>query len=844
LNRDALVNQHVSISEVHAALVQRNVTIPAGELKGDAEQKLVRIEGKAKSAEELSRIIVRSNFSGMKIRLGDVARIEDGSSQPDTLASYEGQPATFLVIAKKGGADIMKLAAEVEQVLEVYRNKYKGQLEFKIFSNEGVRVGNRLSVLSSNGWQGIVLVVFFLLIFMPGKIGIMTALSLPLALAATFGYIHASGYTLNTITIIALVIAIGMLVDNAVVISENYTRLRNEGYDTQDALIKTIADLWAPVTATGLTTIAAFLPMMVTTGVMGQFIKGIPIVVSAALAISLIESFFLLPTRLKLVGFRPTKNGEEAKQDFFDRRIVPFFERVMTKVVRYRKSTFLVITVIIAGTFWMLIKVNKINLFPTDQTEIYISRYETDKGTRLERTLQIGQAISQQISAELGERRAHVVTTAGSSATDPSDPKGEVGSNVGIIRILVTRKTQDTVPTQEILRTLRAIKVVDAKVSFEPLANGPPVGDPVTVTFRSNNSEQLEAVASKIKARIAAEKGIFDAKINDVFGDDEVTIEIDHESIARLGLSLSDVGMNVRTAVAGMTIGDVNLDNRKVDYFLQYDAQFKTDIRNLSGIKVSDRNGNLIPLSTLASLKTRHGAPQIKRYDFKRSKTVTANLDDGIITSIQANQMIKKEFDKIQDQYKDVSVTFGGEAEKTNESMTSLFGALILSIIGIFALMVLIFRSYINPFIIMTTIPLGLTGVSFSFWAHGMDFSFMAIIGIIGLGGIIVNSGIILISFIEQMRVETDLPLDIILAKTSSMRLRSVLVTSLTTISGLIPTAYGIGGSDEFIIPMAMALAWGLTTGTIMTLIWIPPAYALVESGSRMIGRIFRKQTQ
>jgi multidrug efflux pump subunit AcrB len=239
-------------------------------------------------------------------------------------------------------------------------------------------------------------------------------------------------------------------------------------------------------------------------------------------------------------------------------------------------------------------------------------------------------------------------------------------------------------------------------------------------------------------------------------------------------------------------------------------------------------------LGGLAQFVTQPGAPQIKRYDFKRAKTVTANIDDSKITSIQANAIVAAEFDKIKDQYKEVNIVFGGEAEKTNESVQSLFAALILSLIGIFGLLVLIFRSYLSPFIILTTIPLGLVGVSVSFFVHQKDLSFMALIGIIGLGGIIVNSGIILISFIEQLKEETKMNLREILVKASVLRLRSVVVTSLTTISGLVPTAYGIGGVDYFIIPMALALAWGLTTGTILTLYWVPPAYAIVQD---LIGR-------
>ncbi|MCE3010550.1 MAG: efflux RND transporter permease subunit [Proteobacteria bacterium] len=830
LNQSGLVANHVSIAEVMRALEQRNVTVPAGELKSSEEQKLVRIEGKAKSAQEIEQIVVRSNFSGRKVLLKDVARVEDGSEEPRTLSSYQGRPATLLVITKKGGADIIDLAKEVEAKLKEYREKYKGQLEFQIFSDEGVRVGDRLSVLTSNGWQGIILVILFLLLFLPGKVGIMTSLSLPLALAATMGGVAVLGYSLNTITIIALVISIGMLVDNAVVISENYTRLRDEGYEIDEALIKTIRELWAPITATALTTIAAFLPMLMTTGVMGQFIRAIPIVVSLALAISLAESFFLLPMRLKLIGYKPNKQGETAQQDWFDRIVLPKFERQVAWLVDNKWKAAGLMSGLMVFTFLLLAFGNRVNLFPNDQTEVYLVRLEAPKGTPVEKTKAIVSEVMTQISEKMGDKMLHIVGTAGESSTDLSDPKGEVGSNTAMIRIFVNRQTQDSVPTNEILTLLRSVENPKLKrISFEALVNGPPVGDPVTVTFRSNDMEQLNQVVGHIKDSLSQVPGIFDAKIDDVFGDDEVTVQVNYDQAARLGLSLADIGLNVRTAIAGQEISDVNLNNKEVNYFLRFEGQDKSGISDLNQIKISDQQGNLIPLGGMAKFVTQSGAPQIKRYDFKRAKTVTANLDDTKITSIQANRIVGAEFEKIKDQYKEVNIVFGGEAEKTNESVQSLFAALILSLIGIFGLLVLIFKSYLSPFIILTTIPLGLVGVSVSFFVHQKDLSFMALIGIIGLGGIIVNSGIILISFIEQLKEETKMSLRDILVKASVLRLRSVVVTSLTTISGLIPTAYGIGGVDYFIIPMALALAWGLTTGTILTLYWVPPAYAIVQ---------------
>lgn len=846
LDQQALLREHVPINAVQLALAGRNITVPGGEIKSDTTQKLVRIEGKALSREELENLVVRSNFSGNRVLLKNIARIEDGGEEAVTLGKLNGTDATFLTITKKGGTDLLGLAKEIEDLVASYGDKYKGQLQFQIFNNEGVRVVDRLNVLISNGWQGLVLVLLFLLIFLPGRIGVMTAISLPLAMFATFGAMMVLGYTLNTITIIALVISIGMLVDNSVVISENFARLRSEGLDTDEALLKTIRDLWAPITATALTTVGAFFPMLVTTGVMGQFIKGIPIVVSVALLLSLVESFILLPTRLKLINHKVSKlESGEHKKDLFDRVLTPRFEKLVGWAVDNKWSSLAIFTAAMMATFSLLAFGNKVNLFPADQTEVYIGRLSAEKGTRLETTNQIAEEVVAAIKLKMGDRVKHISAMSGDSQVDPGDPKAEIGTNVALVRIFVTKETQDKVTTKEVLDTLRTIKNPKLKsLSFEAQVNGPPVGDPVTVTFRSSNAEELGGIATKIKDELSKTAGIFDAKVDDVFGDDEVLVQVDFEKAARLGLSLQDVGSTVRTAIAGQKIGDVNLNNRNVDYYVRMEDQDKARVENLGEVKIEDRSGNLIPLKNFASFETRPGSPQIKRYDLRRAKTVTANLDDSIITSIQANALVKKQFEALKSDYPSVTVEFGGESEKTSESVASLMIALILSLIAIFALLVLMFSSYLSPLIILTTIPLGLIGVSFAFFIHGKALSFMALIGIIGLGGIIVNSGIILISLIEQMKAETSLSLRDVLVRAASLRLRSVLVSSLTTISGLVPTAYGIGGVDYFIIPMALALAWGLTTGTIFTLIWVPPAYAiaqaLTETVDRWTQRVFK----
>jgi len=251
-----------------------------------------------------------------------------------------------------------------------------------------------------------------------------------------------------------------------------------------------------------------------------------------------------------------------------------------------------------------------------------------------------------------------------------------------------------------------------------------------------------------------------------------------------------------------------------------------------------DARGNLVPLSLLAKFEVTKGTPQVKRFDYKRAKTITANIDTSILTSVQANQFVAKSYAAISSEHPDVNMIFGGEQESTNESMASLGNAMMLALVGIYAIMVYIFRSYLAPGLIMTTVPLGLLGMSLAFWAHGRPVGFLAMIGAIGLAGIIVNNGIILIDFINQMRAEGKMELRDILIKAPTIRLKPVMATSLTTMGGLFPTAYGLGGTGAILVPMTLAMAWGLTTGTILTLVWIPAGYAIIEDMLRWSSKI------
>ena len=841
LDYQEMIEQHIGVDEVLAKVATRNVNIPGGTLKDIKTQSLVRVEGKIKNKEELENILVRSNFTGQSIYLKDIAHVQDDEEEITAKARYNGEEATLLIVSKKGGTDTIRLVNEVQKKLDQFKQLYGDKLNFNIYHNESTKVKDRLDVLASNAVSGLILVIVFLFIFLPGRIGMMTSLSLPLSVMATLGFMPMWGMNLNAITILALVIALGMLVDNSVVIAENYTRLRSEGQEPIEAATNSVSQLWLPITATAFTTIAAFMPMLVTKGIMGQFIKFIPIVVSFALLASLLESFLFLPMRLVHIGGK-VRNLEEVGADWFG-KVQTKFEGLMEWTIRRRYLVAGIFTISTLFAFVMTFKVNKFMLFPPEQTEVYIARVETPVGTRLEETSKLIQDLSVKIKDVLQDDALHIVGRAGTSQVQATDPKSKSGNNVGMITIYVSDNAKFNKTDAEVLKQLRTIEMKEfSELNFEAMINGPPVGNDIEGTFRSNSSSELNGLIGKIVTDLSKEPGVLNLKVDDVTGDDEIFVDINTVKADQLGLSLRSIGDTIRATIAGKIISNVTLDNKEVDLMVRFEEKDRANLTDLAKLEIMDGRGNLVPLGQVASFRREPGTPHIKRYEFKRAKTLTGNVDTTKSTPDKANKKLDELYRKYSMEYPSVSLVFGGVAESTKESMQSLFEALILSLIGIFALLVFLFRSYLRPFIIMTTIPLGLIGFSIAFFLHQRPVSFMALIGIIGLGGIIVNSGIVLISFIDDMKKEGKMDLHTILVKASGMRLRAVIVTSLTTISGLLPTAYGIGGNDALLIPMTMAMAWGLTSGTILTLVWVPPAYAILEDWTAFLANFSLKR--
>ena len=829
LDPERLRRTQVGIAEVTQAVSSRLKDVPAGFLRTDSTLKLVRVVGKISDAETLGNVVVRAN-EAQSVRVRDVARIVDASEPASVLARADGVEATLLIATKKAQADGLTIIADLRERVKEFASKLPESHQLIIYNDEGRRIQTRLEIVSFNAIAGLAVVLLVLFMFLPGKIGIASAISLPLCTLATLTMMVAIGANFNIITMMALIICLGNLVDNSIVISEHYTRLREEGVDGREAAIRSARQFWVPFTASTVTIIAAFLPMLVTKGVMGQFIRWIPIVVTIALTMSLIEALTLLPARLQFLNPKPKKI--DAKPSRFQ-KIEAAWGRFIAYTLRRKYWTLAAMIGVVLSGFVVTALFNRFELFPSEGDEYYLIRYDLKRDAPIEATDRIGAWISEQVMQKLGKETVlAVINRAGAQQVDGGDPLSKVGEHVGLTVIAVRPEVAPGLSIPKTLETLRTIPKHPEleKFSVETLPAGPPVGKPLTVTFRSSNYKELKGMAIDMLEAVKAVPGVLAPELDEQSQGDEYRFQPFENQVASAGLGLETLGLNLRTALEGFVVTELTENRRDFEVLIRFDDQSRNDIADLREAKILNNQNNTVTLGALGKFNEARSPVIQRNFQFKRSITLTSEVEVAKITSSQLNALARKKFDELQSKYPSVSLSFGGEEESTNESLASLGVALVLAVFGIFATLVFTFGSFSSPLLVLSTIPLGLVGVFYAFVADQRPLSFLAFIGVVGLTGVVINSAIILVDYIQELlqKAGPNADFDAILVKASTGRLRAVLATGLTTVVGLVPTAFGLGGYDPILVPMTLALQWGMIVGTLLSLIWIPSGYSVL----------------
>lgn len=822
---------HVSVGEVILALSRRNINIPGGIIHTAKNDVLVRTIGEVNSVEEVKNVLIRVNDMGYQVRVGDVAGVKDSLEEETEVATTNGMKSVTLTVLKKESSDIITLMESIRSELEKFRRRLPSGYEIVTNNDLSYLVKRRLNVLVSNGLQGLILVAISLILSYGWRISLFTSLAVPFSIFITFIWMGLYNISINLNSMFGLIMALGMLVDNNIVVSDNIYRHLEEKWKLRDAVVRGAAEVTIPIAATVLTTIASFAPLMFMSGIIGKFIWTIPAIVSVALIASWAESAFVLPVQIHEMQRRRKSQvtlKEEEGGRFF-KKLRDGYVKVLASCVRHRYRFVVGVTLVFLLTVGFAAVKMKFLLFPAGGIEIFVVRAEAPTGTSVRQmSAKLGEI--EKLIAKLPKKELDSFTArAGIIQEHPGDPYTKRGSNYGIIHVFLTPEDNRARTADQIIEGIRKESAEVGgfdKIEFKMIKHGPPAGSPIFVTIKGDDFGVMKKIAAEYVAHLKKIPGLKDIKDNFEPGKEEVRIVIDEARATRAGISVLDIATTVRSLYAGNVSTSIKKAEESIDIRVIFPPEQRTRVESLNSIKVTNRLGNLIPLSEVASFRKDQGISVIYRKDWRRYIAVSAEIDEKAkdVYPVNVNRELMTHFANIEERHPGYTVNYEGEFKDTQESMQNLLRSFLIAAVAIYIILVATFRSLTQPIIIMGVIPLSFVAVVWVFFLHGLPLSFLAIMGVVGLAGVVVNNSIVYLDFANISHARGSSVYEASL-EAGAKRMRPILLSSITTVLGLLPTAYGIGGNDPFLKPMALSMGWGLALGTVITLFITPVLY-------------------
>ena len=633
-----------------------------------------------------------------------------------------------------------------------------------------------------------------------------------------------------------MIIVIGVVVDDGIIVSENIVRKAELGQSPIEAATNGISEVFLPVLTTILTTLIAFSPMFFMPGVVGKFIYVIPLVITLALFISLLEVCIALPAHL-VPGLKHLSSKKRKANTFFD-KIRHKFNVTIDFLLKHKYKLTVSYLILMFSTFFLAFKFMDFVLFPGNTADYIFIQVETDKDSSINKTEKVVSRVEKYIKTIGKEDLDAFISRVGFKGTDEREFKYE--KNFAQIVLFLTPFTTRDNSADDIADMLREqTKNIEdlVDIKFNVFSGGPPVGRPIEMQITSSNDADRKRVTQEIFDFLSNLDGTQDLNRNDTLNSDQIELVFNYERISRLGLNVADISTTVRTAFRGLTVTNIRVDNEDIDYKLMFSKSDRAKMSSLENLRISNATGQLIPISSLVSFKTVPGYPNYYHYEGKRSTTITGDINKKVSTPLKVYATVKEKFKDLE--FSSTKVTFGGETEETNSSFRNLFKSFIIAVIGIYFLLILLFNSFTQPLFVLFSIPFGLLGVVLAFAIHGEPLGFFALLGTLGLVGILVNDSLVLVYHINNLKKENpDKTLHEVVVIGTTNRLRAIMLTSITTVVGVLPLAYGIGGSDPFISPMGLALGYGLLFSTPLTLLFIPASYLITEEIKTGIGKL------
>jgi multidrug efflux pump subunit AcrB len=802
---------------------------------------LVRIVGQTADAEELARIPVSTATRREPVPLGTVAEVSRGRAKAGSLASYQGRGAVVLAVTKKSRTNTLQLIERLNGYIAAQNPRFTAEgVQLQLLDDQTVPTREAISTMEWNALQGLFLVLAICWLFLGSRIAFLIGLGIPFSLAGTFAILHALGYTLNISVLLGAVIVLGMLVDDAVVVVETIYYRMQRGEAVHAAALGAVREVFAPVTSSVLTTMAAFLPLMLLPGIVGKFMFVIPFVVTLGLAISLIEAYWMLPAHMAMVAPKAGDGHLNTWRDRFNHFLRVKYSRWLLWVMRRPTRSLLIAVALMMGALTAVgAGLVRIQFFAFDPMRLFYVNVDMPAGAPIEETLANAEKLEAAVRKHLqpGEARS-LATYAGVKFSDTEPLYGDA---YGQVTVSLNPKGSGREVT-EIVEGMRAdveALMVDAatpgKVTFTMISGGPPVEKPVKVRVRNDEPQELRAAGDALLAIVRAVPGARDVADDDIPGRPELVLALDRGALRAAGLDAGKVARLVRLHADGEIVAMMRDKGEKLELRVRakhgsgagngkLSGTVGADITRLLDDPIALPAGGSTTLRALVTEETRIGKGVIKHYNLRRAITVEAGLDKAVTDTVAANRIIAAEWQKRANEFPNTDIDFSGELDDIQESLDAMKILFLMGVGLIYLILAAQFKSYFQPLLILATVPLAFTGVVLGLLVAQIPLSLYTLYGVIALTGIAVNSAIVLIDAAND-RLASGMGVLHAAVYAARRRVVPILITSVTTIGGLFSLAVGLGGKSLLWGPVAASIVWGLGFSTVLTLFVMPLLY-------------------
>lgn len=835
--REALHRLGISINDVATAIRSQNISVPVGEVASPDEELLLRFSGESDSLRDLESLVIIAAKSGREVRLGDFAAV-DFAFEDYYLQTFVGdRRACKLVIRKSKQDDVVRVANAVRTFVENERQRYPA-VDLSVTGDDSKLVRDRLELLVSNGLQGVLLVFAALWLFFNWKLSFWVAASLPVSFLGALFFFPVLGLSLNMFTLLAMLLALGILMDDGIVIAENIAAKREEGLPAMEAAVRGVSEVTAGVFSSFVTTCCVLGPLAFLSGRIGEVLCVVPIVLVLVLVVSLVEAFFILPSHLGHAfsnSFKPNgiRRAVEAGLTIVRDQL---FGRLVARAFRWRYLTLGAASGILIASIGLLASGTLRFLpFPPIEGDIVLARVVLPAGTPLERMKEV----TSQMLASLTE--AETELTQQNNESDKlvrstlveygvNREAFESGSHVATITVELLSVEQRSTRIDELAALWNEKNGSMPEVTWTSIgaeAFGP-AGRPIEVRIAGERLEELQAVATQTRNWFQQFRGTRNVNHDLRQGKPELSISLTPGATG-LGLSAASVSEQVRAAFQGIEVGETFINNEPITMRVRMSPEDGTKRRDVDALPISLPTGKQVRLSSIAELTMQQDWSRIARIDRQRTATVRGDVDPRIASGNQLVQLFKSEqAAKLEEQFPGVRFIFAGETQESRKTATSLLTAASIGLVGVYVLLSFQFRNYFEPLVVMTAIPLSMIGVLWGHWLMGIDMTMPSSLGFVSLAGIVVNDSILLVLFLKDSLASGQ---DVLRAasESSRARFRAIMLTSLTTIAGLLPLLFETDLQAQVLIPMAVSVAFGIISSTVLVLLVVPCMYGVVH---------------